>query len=669
MNKFGFLRITTVSPIVHIGNPEKNIQEIVKHIVDDDCSSDIIIFPELAVTGYSCANLFQQQALINSAYGSLIKLAEVTCDEQLVIIGCPIKQGNFLYNCAIVLQNGEILGIVPKQHIPTYKEFYEGRWFQAATGNEANSVMIGDQTVPFGVDLLFECIEFGVTVGVEICEDLWVVVPPSSHQTIAGANVLVNLSASNEVVGKKIYRRELVVGQSGRCMAAYAYCCANTSESTTDTVMAAHNIIAENGKLLKESEILQWGKAVVVTADVDIEAIQSQRREQMHDQQNLLQREYRRIDIDLPLTAVDEKLERFIEGTPFVPSDPVTLADRCKDINNITSIGLARRLATLPKDTPVWFGVSGGADSTKVALDIRKAFLHLRRPLNLVNGVTMPGFGTSDSTKSNALDLIKGLGFTGHNVDIRPICLKVFQSIGHRPFGIDLWQTAEYKTLELFQDELKKLPKGASDLVFENVQARVRTLLLMSRGFVVGTGDLTESALGWCTYNGDHMSMYNPNCSIPKSLVCFLIEYAAKYDNEQLSVPVRDILLKVAATVISPELLPTIEGEVQSTEDILGPFVLHDFVMSCNVRYGFSPDKIRYLMDQAAFPKEYDAATKDKVIRIHFDRFLVNQFKRSAAPDGPKVGSVSLSQRGDWRQPSDVDSSIWRAIAQNGGGV
>jgi NAD+ synthase (glutamine-hydrolysing) len=676
MNKFGFVRITTVSPIVHVANPDKNVEEMISVVFDAE--DDIIVFPELAVTGYSCANLFNQETLLSSAYNALDTLAAHVPATTLVIAGCPIKQGNFLYNCAVVMQHGRIIGIVPKQHIPTYKEFYEGRWFKPADGYEAKAVDINNSVVPFGVDLLFTTPQ-GVKVGIEICEDLWVPVPPSSYQAIAGANVMLNISASPETVGKSRYRTELVVGQSARTMGVYAYCCAGTSESTTDVVMSGHNIIAENGKLLSQSEVLQWGKTISITADVDIEAIQNDRREQMHNQQRLLPWKYREIVFNLKVNLYAKKLKRFVDGTPFIPRDPDTLANRCRDINNITSLGLARRLETLPADTSVWFGVSGGADSTKVALDIRKAFQHLGRPLSLVNGVTMPGFGTHDRTKTNALDLIHGLGFTSHNWDIRPICMEVFEAIGHKPFGLDLppkvitvdgvaHPISDYLDIQtrirMFQERLQDVPKDKLiDLIFENVQARVRTLLLMSRGFVVGTGDLTEAALGWCTYNGDHMSMYNPNCSVPKSLVCFLIEYAANTDFKED--PVRDTLLSIASTVISPELLPTVDGEIrQSTEDILGPFLLHDFVLYCNVRNGYSPEKIRYLMDQAVFPQEYTAEIKNKVIRIHFDRFLSNQFKRSAAPDGPKVGSVSLSQRGDWRQPSDVDSTIWRVIAQ-----
>jgi NAD+ synthase (glutamine-hydrolysing) len=666
MDKFGFLRIGAASPQVHIGNPYENAKIIRSLIVDnDDC--DILVFPELSITGYSCANLFQQRTLMSAAYDALFCIASAVPYHQLVMVGLPIMLGNSLYNCAAVIHDQKIIGVVPKQHIPTYKEFYEARWFKAATGLEEKEIVLDYEKVPFGIDLLFQRLheDLNVIVGVEICEDLWVPVPPSSLQTVAGANVLINLSASNETIGKSDYRRNLVVGQSGRCMSAYAYACAGTSESTTDTVMAAHNIIAENGRLLVESEKLSWGRNVITRCDVDIQMLNQERREQMHDQKHLLPRKYRFVDFSLKWNNPEcfGKAERPIDGMPFVPRKSNVLTERCRDINNICAIGLARRLSTMPDNTQVWFGVSGGADSTKVALDIRRAFNLLGRPLTLVNGVTMPGFGTHSSTKSNALDLIEGLGFTSHTWDIRPTCMDTFRSINYHPFGY-----TPNTNIPDFQNLLNQLPPDRrKDLVFENVQARVRTMFLMSRGFVVGTGDLTEAALGWCTYNGDHMSMYNPNCSIPKSLVCFLIRYAA--ETEFAEGPIRDTLLKIADTVISPELLPTLEGEIaQSTEDILGPFFLHDFIMYYNIRYGFAPRKIRYLarlaIDQGTFPTEVTPELLDKVFQIHYDRFLQQQFKRSASPDGPKVGSVSLSPRGDWRQPSDADNTLWRGAAQ-----
>jgi NAD+ synthase (glutamine-hydrolysing) len=485
-------------------------------------------------------------------------------------------------------------------------------------------------------------------------------IPPSSYQAVAGANVLLNLSASNETIGKNRYRTELVVGQSGRCLAAYTYSSAGPTESTTDLVFGGHCLIAENGSLIEESRRVGDGGAIrrdsyFITADVDLEKLQNDRRwtTSFDDCVPRLPFPYR--TIEFRLSHKMEGLRRKVSGTPFVPQEDQELHNRCAEIFGIQTAALAKRVEQLSERSTLNIGISGGLDSTLALLVAVKMCDMLGSPRRRIHGLTMPGFGTTERTRNNALELMRHLGVSQATIDIRPLCLQAFRSLGHAPFGIDTTDMS----VEDFQESLRHLaPEQRQDLIFENVQARIRTFLLMSRGFVIGTGDLSEAALGWSTYNGDHMSMYNPNCSIPKTLVKFLVRYVAMNEFEG---EVRDTLLSIVGTTISPELLPlSAQGEIlQSTEETLGPYELHDFFLYNMIRNGFTREKILFLSRHAQFTQEHPPAIIERTLEIFYQRFFANQFKRTCVPDGPKVGSVSLSPRGDWRMPSDADPSAW----------
>jgi NAD+ synthase (glutamine-hydrolysing) len=667
MNQYGFVRISCVSPRTVVANPSANAAEV-ERVLKQLAGSDIVLFPELSVTGYTCADLFGQQALLDAGIRALLRIAEATMGRaQLVVVGAPIPVGNSLFNCAVAIGGGAILGVVPKQYIPNYKEFYESRWFSPAVGALPPEIELGGNRVPFGIDLLFELRDRegrsgprSVVVGIEVCEDLWVPVPPSALQALAGATILLNLSASNETIGKSRYRAELVVGQSGRLIAAYAMAGSGPSESTTDVVFGGHCLIAENGRLLAESPRVGDGLPIRrdsywITRDVDVAKLQSDRRiTTSFDDGTSFVRPFRRCAFALAETL--EGLEREVPGTPFVPSGGDELHRRCAEIFGIQCAGLAKRIEQLPRGTPLNLGISGGLDSTLAVLVAVMTCDTLRLDRRLVHGLTMPGFGTTERTFTNALDLMKHLGVSSETVDISALALQTFHQMGHAPFGIDCRDL----NVESFRAALCRVPREARhDLTFENVQARLRTFLLMSKGFVVGTGDLSELALGWSTYNGDHMSMYNPNCSIPKTLVKFLVRYVAL---EQFPEgPVRQTLLSIVDTTISPELLPaSAAGEIeQSTEATLGPFELHDFVLYHAVRCGYSPAKILYLSQFATFSEPYPRDLIERTMRTFYTRFFRQQYKRSCIPDGPKVGTVSLSPRGDWRMPSDADPVEW----------
>jgi NAD+ synthase (glutamine-hydrolysing) len=659
MNRYGFVRITCASVKTVVADPEANAAEVIRTLALAP-HSDIVLFPELGLTGYTCGELFGQMALLKAAERAALRLGAATRGRaQLVVVGVPVAVGNSLFNAALVLADGEILGLTPKQFLPTYKEFYEGRWFSAASGREPRTIEFGGREVPFGIDLLFDA-GAGVLVGIEVCEDLWMPIPPSALQALAGATILLNLSASNETVGKARYRTDLVVGQSGRCIAAYAYAGAGPSESTTDVVFGGHCLIAENGHLIAESRRVGDGRPMergthTVTCDVDVEKLASDRRwTSSFDDDARFPRAFRRIPF--PLAVEMPGLKRIVAGMPFVPPEGPELHHRCAEIFGIQCAGLAKRIEQLPAQTPLHLGISGGLDSTLALLVTVKTCDLLGLPRVLVRGLTMPGFGTTARTKTNALDLMKHLGITSETIDISALALRTFLELGHAPFGID----CSGLDAESFRAAVARVPREErNDLVFENVQARLRTLLLMSRGFVVGTGDLSELALGWCTYNGDHMSMYNPNCSIPKTLVRFLVRYVAR--NEFEAGPARETLLSIADTTISPELLPTTAaGEIeQSTEDTLGPYELHDFIFFNAVRCGFAPAKILFLSQYATFSQKYSPELIRRTMQTFYSRFFRQQFKRSCLPDGPKVGSVSLSPRGDWRMPSDAEPSAW----------
>jgi len=663
MNRFGFVRVTCASIRTSVANPEANASEVVR-VLEQVADSDIVLFPELCITGYTCADLFGQAALLHGGFRAIRRIARATTGRrQLVVVGLPVPVGNSLFNGAVALSDGNVLGVVPKRYIPNYKEFYESRWFRPANGSEPSEIQFPGDRVPFGIDLLFACEgqqSVPVVVGIEICEDLWVPLPPSSVHAGAGATILLNLSASNETIGKSQYRTELVVGQSGRCIAAYAYAGAGPSESTTDLVFSGHCLIAENGRLVTESPRVGDGQKIRrdtywITQDVDVAKLQSDRRiATSFEQGPRFSQPFRRVDFELAPEMPG--LKRFVPSSPFVPAEGPELHRRCAEIFGIQCAGLAKRIEQLPPDTPLNIGVSGGLDSTLSLLVAVKTCDLLDIDRRLIHGLTMPGFGTTARTRNNALDLMQQLGVSSDTIDIKPLALLAFREIGHAPFGVSCGEL----DVESFQAALAQVPREArSDLTFENVQARLRTFLLMSRGFVIGTGDLSEMALGWSTYNADHMSMYNPNCSIPKTLVKFLVRYVALHEFPEG--PARETLLSIAATTISPELLPVSSaGEIeQSTEATLGPYELHDFILFHAIRCGYSPEKILFLSDFATFTQPYSRGLIERTMRTFFTRFFSQQYKRSCVPDGPKVGTVSLSPRGDWRMPSDADPQEW----------
>lgn len=701
----GFVRVAVASPLVDIGNPSKNaenvlnvVRAITKKVAQDEQDAnpsvdipqklDIIVFPELCMTGYTCGDLFKQQGLLEAAERAVAEIAGTTENENILIfVGAPVAVKNKLFNCAVAICKGKILGVIPKQNIPNYNEFYESRWFRAGDSNGPKMINFGNRNyfanteVPFGVDLMFKVGKEAI-VHAEICEDLWMPIPPSSHAAIAGANILVNLSASNETVAKDEYRNELVKNQSGRCMAAYLYSSAGPSESTSDVVFGGACIIAENGSILQQSDSLiepsfdhEIGGVVNFSiADIDVQKLQYDRRSTTSfGEAARAAADYRIIDTGLdPDRRIPKLLLRKVNGLPFVPQDKATMTKRCRQIFAIQSAGLEMRLRNLVRNTDknaeMYIGISGGLDSTLALLVAAKACANMGLGLKRIHGITMPGFGTTDKTKRNAIALMEKLGVTVEpTIDIRPACMEQFKAIGHKPFGIDLSNNGKHILAPVAVTDpdgltalIKLVPKEKrQDLVFENVQARQRTMILMSKGFVVGTGDLSEAALGWCTYNGDHMSMYNPNCSIPKTLVKFLVEYVAKNEYKDLE----DVLMSIVNTTISPELLPAgDDGEIaQSTEDVLGPYILHDFYLFNFIRNGFSPRKILELSDHAYFGEgvEFDRSLRIKTLKTFIKRFFGMQFKRNCVPDGPKVGSVSLSPRGDWRMPSDGDPTMW----------
>ena len=665
----GFVRVGVAVPKLKVANCKFNAQEIVDLMRRAQASKvKVLVFPELSVSAYTCADLFHQSTLRDGALNAVAQVlaASVSNFAGVAFVGCPLLVEDRLYNCAIAIKGGKILGVVPKSYLPNYKEFYERRWFSPAEDAVCKeiTVRINDlaQTVPFGTDLLFVADDLaGLVVGVEICEDLWVPIPPSSYQALAGATLIVNLSASNELIGKASYRKNLVLNQSARCVAAYAYASCGSSESSTDLVFSGHSLIAENGATLVENARFEKD-ALLLYSDVDLDRIQIDRLRAGSFADNRRNSagnspDFRRIAFKLKPDAAPEKLARTVEAHPFVPAGKEQLAERCQEIFNIQVAGLARRLEYV-NSGKVSIGVSGGLDSTLALLVLVKAYERLGWSTEKILAFTMPGFGTTKRTKGNAHGLMDALKVCAREVDIRELCLAEMKALDHKPFGL----TLENLSLDDFTNKLSDLPAGSQDLVFENVQARQRTSILMNSGFVIGTGDISELALGWCTYNADHMSMYNPNASIPKTLVRFLVKWAAEneFDGE-----IRKVLLDVAATEISPELLPAgKDGKIaQKTEASVGPYELTDFFLYYLLRFGFSPEKMLYLASQATFEQAYSQDEIRKWLKLWLQRFFTQQYKRSCLPDGPKVGSISLSPRGDWRMPTDADGSLWLAWA------
>ena len=656
MQAHGFLRVAAATPELRLADPKFNAERTLDLLREaEDLGVDVVVFPECGLTGYTCHDLFHDQTLQRTTLHALESLlgAAGMCFGGLAVVGLPVALDGRLFNCAAVFRGATLLGVVPKTYLPNYREFYDGRYFAPAAALVSDRVTLAGQSVPFGTDLLFEAANFdGCVVGVELCEDLWAPSPPSGAQAVAGATVLLNLSASNETIGKAAYRRNLVSLQSGRCLAAYVYAGAGTGESTTDIVFGGHNLVAENGTVLAESKRFR-AEGHVTAADIDLPRLQRERHvtTSFH---TATATPFRRVPFTLTLRPDREPvLLRKVDAHPFVPADGVELRERCEEIFATQTTALARRL-THAGISKVAIGVSGGLDSTLALLVLCKTLDALGRGHESIHALTMPGFGTTARTRKNADAMMKALGVTARTVDIRGLCLEQMRSLRHKPFGLDL----EGLDVETLSVKLRDLPpESRDDLVFENTQARVRTALLMNTGFVLGTGDLSELALGWCTYNADQMSMYNPNVSIPKTLVKFLVKWAAENEFDGL---VRDTLIDVVATEISPELLPmSADGVAQSTEATVGPYELHDFFLYHFLRFGTPPEKILFLAAQATFDVPYTPAEVQRWLAVFLRRFFANQFKRSCMPDGPKVGSVSLSPRGDWRMPSDASAQAW----------
>ncbi|MDR2809344.1 MAG: NAD(+) synthase [Tannerellaceae bacterium] len=631
---YGFIKVAAGVPQVSVADCFHNVQRIEK-LMREAADKDVqmMTFPELSVTAYTCLDLFANQTLLNSAVEALLKLVHNTADLDLfTIVGAPLVTENRLINAAVAFLKGEILGVVPKSYIPNCKEYQEQRWFTSAFHLREKTIIIGNKTYPLSNHILFT--DGDVSAGIEICEDLWTPVPPSSILAMEGANILFNLSASNELIGKHPYRRSLVSQQSARCLAGYVYAMAGYGESTTDLVFAGGGIIAENGIILKESERFSMEDRLVIS-EIDIHNLQNDRQVNRSFMQatHLLPPETIKIPFRLPAKPTAE-LTRLIDPHPFVPSGNA-LNERCDEIFNIQVSGLSKRITHIQASTAV-IGISGGLDSTLALLVAVMTFDVLKMPRKQILGVTMPGFGTTNRTYTNAVNLIRLLGVTLLEIPIEKACRQHFEDIGHDP--------------------------SVHDTTYENSQARERTQILMDianreNGLVIGTGDLSELALGWATYNGDHMSMYGVNAGIPKTLVRYLVEWIARNKVDEASMIT---LLDIADTPISPELIPADKDDLiaQKTEDLVGPYELHDFFLYHFLRFGSTPEKIGYLA-QKAFANRYNPDTIRKWLHVFLRRFFAQQFKRSCLPDGPKVGSISLSPRGDWRMPSDASANLW----------
>lgn len=629
--KYGFIKVAAASPALRVADCRYNAEQSAAAMQRAAAAGvRLLVLPELGLTGYTCGDLLLQPVLQQGALHALQTLLAVSAGLPMTTVaGLPLEVEGKLYNCAAVLHGGKILGVVPKTNLPNYGEFYEARWFTPAPA-EAKAISLLGQQVPFGTDLLFCCRELPeYKLAVEICEDLWVALPPSTRHAMAGATVIANCSASDETIGKAEYRRELITGQSARLMAGYLYADAGRGESTTDMVFAGHDLIAENGRLLAETAL--FTNEMIVT-EIDVHRLTAERR-RTNTWRAADSAGYTIIPFSLPAEVTT--LTRLIDPHPFVPADSAERKQRCEAILTMQAEGLRRRMEHIGCPCAV-LGISGGLDSTLALLVAVRALDLLGRPRTDMIAVTMPGFGTTHRTRSNAELLCEKLGVTLRTVSIAAAVRQHFKDIGH--------------------DE------SVTDTTYENAQARERTQVLMDianqeNGIVVGTGDLSELALGWATYNGDHMSMYGVNGSIPKTLVRYLVRHAAETcGDEALAAVLYDIL----DTPVSPELLPADEGGriAQKTEDLVGPYELHDFFLYHFIRYGCPPQKLLYLAENA-FAGCYDRAVILKWLRTFCRRFFQQQFKRSCLPDGPKVGSVTLSPRGDWRMPSDASAALW----------
>lgn len=629
--KDGFIRVAAATPDLKVADPVFNREQtwkMMQEAADQDVK--ILVFPELGLTGYTCGDLFLQDTLVDQAKEELLWLLNASkAMDMLTFIGLPWMKDGKLYNVAAVIKSGELLGLVPKRHLPNYSEFYELRHFNPGPV-KPDVVEWGERLVPFGSKVLFRCTNIPeLVVAAELCEDVWTMDPPSVSHAKAGATVIANCSASDETTEKAGYRETLIAGQSARLVCAYIYANAGEGESTQDLVFGGHDIIAENGNILAESERFKNG---MITADIDLYRLKNERRRMTTCQPGAETEDYDYMDFTLNKTELT--LKRYVDPAPFVPSNEKERTARCEEILTIQAMGLKKRLAHTGAKSAV-VGISGGLDSTLALLITARAFDMLGISRENILSVTMPCFGTTDRTYNNAVTLTKKLGATLREVNIRKAVSTHFEDIGHDP--------------------------AIHDVTYENSQARYRTLILMdlankTNGMVIGTGDMSELALGWATYNGDHMSMYGVNASVPKTLVRHLVRYYADTCGDKA---LADVLYDVLDTPVSPELLPPEDGKIsQKTEDLVGPYELHDFFLYYILRYGYHPAKI-YRLAKIAFAGVYEDKVIYKWLNTFYRRFFAQQFKRSCLPDGPKVGSVAVSPRGDLRMPSDAARRIW----------
>lgn len=641
--KDGFIKVAAATPKIHVADVDYNAGEVIRMAHDAaDEGAKIIVFPELVLTAYTCNDLFLQSPLIRKAARALLEVADKTDDlEALIFVGLPIEVCGKLYNVAAALQKGRILGLIPKRFIPNYNEYYEARWF-APGRSEVTDISFYGRTVPFGMNLLFQCTPVlkdpysdegtnmeKLLVGAEICEDVWTPDPPSTKLALAGANLIANLSASVEITGKSFYRRQLVSMTSARLISGYVYCSAGEGESSQDLVFGGQRLIAENGNLLADSGRFTTG---ITCSEIDIDRLEAERR-RMTTYQSKPEGEFRIIPFSLRLE--ETKLTRTFARRPFVPSSVQEREQRCEEILTIQALGLKKRIEHIRCKSAV-IGISGGLDSTLALLVTVRAFDMLNMDHSGIYAVTMPAFGTTNRTYGNAVEMSKTLGCTLKEINIKEAVQIHFRDIGHDP--------------------------TVTDVTYENSQARERTQILMDlanqySGMVIGTGDMSELALGWATYNGDHMSMYAVNSSVPKTLVKHLVHYYADFCGDDT---LKRVLYDVLDTPVSPELLPPKDGEIaQITEDLVGPYELHDFFLYYVLRFGFDPLKI-YRLARMTFEGAYDDEVILKWEKTFYWRFFAQQYKRSCIPDGPKVGSVALSPRGDLRMPSDAVVKVWR---------
>lgn len=641
-DSMGFIKVAAATPKTYVANCQRNAEQIIdlmRHAADDGAS--IVALPELAITGYTSADLLLQPFMLREAEIALDSIVNMTSTMPIAaVIGMPVMANSRLYNCAVVITEGEIKGAVPKTYIPTYGEFYEGRWFCSPDATTPKEVTICKSTVAFGNDLIFTCPTSGVKFGIELCEDMWAPIAPSTFLALQGAQIIINISASNDYVSKDAYRADLVKIQSAKTISAYVYTSAGCGESTTDLVFGGATYIAENGTILARGNRYEQ-EAHYVTADIDIEKLESLRlKSTTFCSPDTANHPARFIEVALRTDFDTDGITRKFDRLPFVPSNTSDRAANCEEVFSIQTNGLAQRMRASHASKAL-IGVSGGLDSTLAILVAAKTMDLLGRPRTDVVGITMPGFGTTSRTRNNAIGLMKSLGVTIEEIDITASCRQHLADLG--------------------------VSEDDRSVTYENAQARERTQILMDYankvgGIVVGTGDLSELALGWATYNGDQMSMYGVNAGVPKTLVRYVVEYVSETSMTDES---KGYLKDILDTPISPELLPAEKnGEIrQKTEDIVGPYELHDFFLYHMLRFGFGPERL-FMMAQKAFDGVYTRVVIKKWLTTFIRRFFAQQFKRSCMPDGPKVGAISLSPRGDWRMPSDATAEMWLNILE-----